>query len=211
MTEVKMLTDDEQVLFEKVAEVCGLELAVPDRYLIDDSPVQDVLQELRDLGAEALGTYDPIISEVRLFVKRCAQAAKEFKVRPRDVEVIVLAHEWAHLIQHQGKGKHPDAPVAWKDYPRLWQYSETDEEDLAEKAAFMALHKLPDGNRLQHLMIRLAEVSPPKYQKWLTDYANWRDAGSPPIAALQWLHTTLRLVRDVDLGRAHEHLKNHDS
>jgi hypothetical protein len=56
----------------------------------------------------------------------------------------------------------------------------------------------------------LAEVSPPKYRKWLADYADWRDAGNPPEEELQWLHRTLRLVRDV-VGPVDEHLTNPDS
>lgn len=203
MTEKRNLTDDEQALFKQVAKVCGLELEVPDSYLTDESPSQDVRKELTDKGVEALGTYTGIVT---LYVERCAQTAKEFNVEVGDIEPIVLAHEWAHLIQH--RGRHPDVPVAWEDFPKLPQGLGTDAEDLAEKATFMVLHGVPGGKRLQELQAQLAKVSPPEYKKWLADYASWLANGVPPDAAVNDLRNTMRLVRDAGKG-GHLTISNH--
>lgn len=208
MTEKQILTDDEQALFKQVAEVCGLELATPSHYVTDDSPSQDVLKELADFGVEALGTYNSITGIVTLHSECCAPTAKEFKVSAQDVELIVLAHEWAHMIQHQGK--HPDVPVAWEDFPKLPQGLGTDAEDLAEKATFMVLHGVPGGKRLQELQAQLAKVSPPEYKKWLADYASWLANGVPPDAAVNDLQNTMRLVRNAGKKGTLKNIENFD-
>jgi|GEM_PF-2264888 len=191
MNEVKRLTDDEQALFEKVAEVCSLELAVPDRYLSDDSPSQDVLKELVERGMEVLGTYDPDTSEVTLFVVRCVQTAREFKVRPRDVELIVLAHEWAHKIQH--RGTLPNGQAHWEKFPKRPTAKAEDlaeVEDLAQKAAYMALHRFADGMALQRTMVLMADYQPEPYRRFL-------ESGGPPDEALAELRERMKEVRDA--------------
>ena len=210
MTEKQILTDDEQALFKQVAEVCGLELATPDHYLTDDGPSPDILKELKESGVEALGIYDPDTGDVTLYIVKCAQMSKKLNASPRDIELIVLAHEWAHMIQHQGKGKHPDAPVAWEDYPRLWQYSGTDEEDLAQKAAYMALHGFADGKALQRTMVLMANYQPTPYKQFRKAFASWLANGVPPDAAVNDLQNTMRLVRDAGNGPTPTKIENFD-
>lgn len=195
MTEKRILTDDEQALFKQVAKVCGLELATPDNFLTDDSSSPNVRKELEESGVDALGCCNRETGEIVLFVERCRQAANELKANPRHIELIVLAHEWAHLIQHWGH--HPDALVVWQDFPRLPQGSGTDEEDLAQKAAYMALHSFADGEALQRTMVLLADYQPAPYQCFREHYASWLATGEPPNETLCEMRNLLRVVRDA--------------
>lgn len=195
MTEKRILTDDEQALSRQVAEVCGLELPTPTHYLTDDGHSPHILKELEELGVDALGCCNRDTGDIVLFVERCRQAANELKANPRHIELIVLVHEWAHLIQHWGHL--PDAPVVWQDFPRLPQGSGTDKEDLAQKAAFMALHGFADGKALQRTMVLMADCQPAPYRKFLNDFAIWLESGEPPNETLLELRRLLRVVRDA--------------
>lgn len=195
MTEKRILTDDEQALFKQVAKVCDLELPTPGSFLTDDSSSQNVRKELEELGVDALGCCHRKTGEIVLFVERCRQAANELKANPRHIELIVLAHEWAHLIQHWGH--HPDAPVVWQDFPKLPQDSGTDKEDLAQKAAYMALHGFADGKALQLTLVLMADCQPAPYRKFLNDFAIWLESGEPPNETLRELRRLLRVVRDA--------------
>lgn len=195
MTAKRNLTDDEQALFKQVTKVCGLELAIPHNLLVDDRASQNVRKELEELGVDALGCCHRKTGEIVLFVERCRQAANELKANPRHIELIVLVHEWAHLIQHWGH--HPDAPVVWQDFPRLPQGSGTDKEDLAQKAAYMALHGFADGRALQRTMVLMADRQPTPYKNFLKDFAAWLESGEPPNETLRELRRLLRVVRDA--------------
>lgn len=208
MTQTKPLASEERYLFERVAEVCHLELATPEYYLTDPKTSPDILAELMDFGVDVLGTYNPENGDVTVYVAKCAQTASELHVSPRDIELIVLAHEWAHLIQH--RGHHPDAPVAWEGFPSHPLGSGTDAEDLAEKATFMALDGVTGGKRLQKLQAQLATVSPLRYRNWLVDYADWLANGVPPDAAVNDLRNKMRFVRDLGKEPTLTNIQNFD-
>lgn len=192
MTEKRILTDDEQALFKQVAKVCGLELPTPSHYLTDDGPSPDILKDLADLGVEALGTYAPVTGDVTLYVVKCVQMAKKLNASPRDIELIVLAHEWAHMIQHRGLLS--SGTAHWKGFPDC----PADEiEDLAQKAAFMALHNFADGKELQDTLVRMADYQPARYKKFRDDYAGWLESGEPPNEELREVRRILREVRDA--------------
>lgn len=203
MTEKRIPTDDEQALFKQVAKVCGLELATPHNFLTDDSSSQSILTELEESGVDALGCCNRETGEIVLFVERCRQAADELKANPRHIELIVLAHEWAHLIQHWGH--HPDAPVVWQDFPRLPQGSGTDEEDLAQKAAYMALHGFADGKALQRTMVLMADCQPASYGNFREDFAGWVAVGIPFEEDLGKLQTLMLTVRDANKENGLKH------
>lgn len=203
MTGKQILTDDAKALFKQVAKVCGLELATQDHYLTDDGPSPDILKELKESGVEALGIYDPDTGDVTLYIVKCAQMSKKLNASPRDIELIVLAHEWAHLIQH--RGRHPDAPVLWQDFPRLPQGSRTDKEDLAQKAAYMALHGFADGKALQRTMVLMADYQPTPYKQFRKDFAGWLAGGIPLDEDLGKLQTLMLVVRDANKEKVLKH------
>lgn len=208
MTQTKPLASEERYLFERVAEVCHLELATPPHYLTDDGHSPYIRAELERSGVDAMGIYNRRTDDVTLYVAKCSQTAREFRVSPRDIELIVLAHEWAHFVQH--RGRHPDLGVAWEGFPKLPQGLMSDAEDLAEKAAFMALHGISGGKRLQELQAQLAAVSPLRYRNWLADYADWLANGVPPDAAVNDLRNKMRFVRDLGKEPTLTNMQNFD-
>ena len=189
------LTPDHQRAFDLILTVCKLGCAPPKSYQVNHQLSPNIVSELENGGTDILGLYDRESGGVTLCAQKCGQVAVELGCLPSEVETVVLIHEWSHLVHHRGtlgsSGKH------WSDFPRMWQFADTDVEDLAEKTAFLVLHGIVNGEQLRAVQIRLAKMSPQTYRKWLTDYGSWLNSAVIPENYLEDLRRKLRLTRDT--------------
>ena len=189
------LTPDQQNAYGQILTVCDLGCALPKSYQVNHQTSPNIASELESGGIDVLGLYDRESGGVTLYAQKCRQVANELGCLPSEVETVVLIHEWSHLVHHRGtsvsSGKH------WSDFPRLWQFADTDAEDLAEKTAFLVLHRIINGEQLRTVQITLAKMSPPAYRKWLADYGKWLNSRVVPENSLEDLRRKLRMTRDT--------------
>lgn len=189
------LTPDHQRAFDLILTVCELGCAPPKSYQVNHESSPDIVSELENGGADILGLYDRESGGVTLYAQKCRQLAEELGCLPSEVETVVLIHEWSHLVHHRGtlasSGNH------WCDFPRMWQFADTDVEDLAEKTVFLVLHEIVNGEQLRAVQIRLAKMSPPTYRMWLTDFGAWLNSGVVPENSIVDLRRKLRMTRDT--------------
>ncbi|MEQ2007761.1 MAG: hypothetical protein ABMA26_13275 [Limisphaerales bacterium] len=189
------LTPAHQRAFDLILTVCELGCTPPERYRVNHHCSPNIVSELEHGGADILGLYDRESGGVTLCVQKCRQVAEELGCLPSEVETVVLIHEWSHLVHH--RGTLASSRNHWCDFPRMWQFADTDVEDLAEKTAFLVLHGIVNGEQLRAVQIRLAKMSPPSYRKWLTDFGAWLNSGVVPENSIEDLRRKLRMTRDT--------------
>ena len=156
-------------LQEQVADVCGLEMA---NVKWDETPAAETLiSDFREKGIDdVLGLYYPEDFFITIYVERCRQFARETKLQPDDVILIVLIHELAHRVHHLGIAK--QAPWIWRNFPSApeklaKQRTPADQRKVVEQLAEQTTLIMVKASypRLQKAFDEMQELAPTIY--WL--------------------------------------------